>query len=478
MTRERAQNSAEAALLGDALRARAIGTRSPFLIHELDEKRRAVFASPNHERITGQPSTDLIGSDWIAFLHPDDADTVQAAFERAASNGSAHMLVRGRTRTNGWPWFDCFLVSFRGASDEPRTLAVSRDVTELRDHWERFRLIRETSLDLVSEMDREGIIRFASGSHENELGLRPAELVGSPLLELMHPDDTERIATALRLRQPGERMRGRFRVRDGKGSWRWIDCTATTYEAEGGLRILGVSRDVTESVALEQALRESQERAQLLVTRQEDEREAERARVAREIHDELGQGLTGLRLQLGARSEGAEGEAAKEAMLAQIDHLLEAVRRIGARMLPPSLEQFGLVAAIESQARSLADAAGWRLRTELDSRETGLDGRQQSAVFRVAQEALTNVARHAGASEVEVRLETLEGRLQLLVRDDGRGIPAECVTSPRSSGIGGMRARAASLGATLEIEGAHQEGTVVKLEMPNGDPPDVAENEP
>ena len=466
MTRDRAPSPAEAALEGEALRARAIGTSSPFLLTELDEQRRVLFVSPNYERITGMAPETLLQSDWTLFLHPNDAPLVEEAIARAARNSCAHALARGRRAGDGWLWYDCFFVSFRSASDEPRMLAVSRDVTEVRAHWERFRLIGETSLDLVSELTPDGVVLYASGSHENVLGFHPKQLVGSRVLDFLHPEDAERVAAAMQA-GPDERMRGRFRVRDGEGTWRWIDCTATVYDAEGERRILGVSREVSDSVALEQALRESQERTQLLVTQQEDEREAERARIAREIHDELGQGLTGLRLQLGARPERGEGNPSQtEAMLAQIDHLLEAVRRIGARMLPPSLEQFGLVAAIESQARSLADAAGWKLRTELASNETGLDTRQQSAVFRVAQEALTNVARHAGASEVTVRLEILEDRLELMVRDDGRGIPAECVQSPRSSGIGGMRARAAILGATLSIEGVAQEGTKVRLGMP------------
>ncbi len=464
MTRERALDTPEAALLGDALRARAIGESSPFLLCELDQKRRVLYLSPNYQEVTGFTPGPLIDTEWTSFLHPGDTDRGLDAFEQAARGRCVHLVVRVHRAAGAWRWFDCFLIPFRTGSDELRVLALSRDVTEAREHWERFRLIRDSSLDLVAEMDPRGIIRFASGSHEKVLGYAPEELVGAPLVDFVHGDDVERVREAFQDRGPDERLRGRFRVRDRSGSWRWIECTATTYQAENELRVLGVSREVSEGVALEQALRESQERALRLALRQEDEREAERARVAREIHDELGQGLTGLRLNLLAAPDAAG--AATPAMLDQIDQLLDSVRRIGARMLPPSLEQFGLVAGIESQARSLADAAGWRLRTELAAAEPGLDGEQQSAVFRVAQEALTNVARHAGASEVVVTLEISNDGLRLRVRDDGRGIPPECVQSPRSSGIGGMRARAAMLSASLRIEGTRHEGTVVELLVP------------
>lgn len=366
MTREDALRGVETGLWGDALRARAIGESTPYLIAEFDETGHILYLSPNHREIVGHPPECPLEFDWLRTVHPDDRGAMRAALEQSAAGDSLRVLFRARPAGGGWRWFECFLASVWNASGELRPLGIRR--------------------------------------HRN---------------------------------------------------------------TEGEHRILSVGRDVSEGIALEQALREEQRRAQHLATCQEDRLEVERARVAREIHDEFGQGLTGLRLQLSSGSEGSGSDRSqRDVMLAQIDQLIEAVRRIGGRMLPPSLEEFGLVAAIESQARSLADAAGWKLRTELTPSETGLDSRQEAAVFRVAQECLTNIARHADASEVEVRLEVVDDHLRLSVSDDGRGVSQERVRSPRSSGIGGMRARAAALGAALTIDGNPGSGTVVRLEVP------------
>jgi two-component system sensor histidine kinase UhpB len=193
--------------------------------------------------------------------------------------------------------------------------------------------------------------------------------------------------------------------------------------------------------------------------------EAERARIARELHDEVGQTLTGVMLQV-------EGLAAviPDELREQLDELRETardgteeVRRIARRLRPEALEDLGLQSALSALAARVGDQAHLDISRHLDSRLT-LSQQQELVVYRVAQEALTNVARHAGAEHVELRLDRDNGDAVLYVLDDGRGVRSADLAS--SNGIRGMRERAMLIGARLAIRPRAERGTEVKLTIP------------
>jgi two-component system, NarL family, sensor histidine kinase UhpB len=193
--------------------------------------------------------------------------------------------------------------------------------------------------------------------------------------------------------------------------------------------------------------------------------EAERGRIARELHDEVGQTLTGVMLQV-------EGLAAAipEELREQLDELRETarhgteeVRRIARRLRPEALEDLGLQSALSALATRVAEQAHVDISRHLDARLT-LSPQQELVVYRVAQEALTNVARHARAEHVELRLDRVEPHAVLTVRDDGGGVDPRDLSS--SHGIRGMRERAMLIGAQLAIGPGNGRGTEVKLTIP------------
>jgi two-component system sensor histidine kinase UhpB len=193
--------------------------------------------------------------------------------------------------------------------------------------------------------------------------------------------------------------------------------------------------------------------------------EDERSRIARELHDEVGQTLTGVMLQV-------EGLAAKipADLREQLDELRETarsgteeVRRIARQLRPEALEDLGLQSALAALSNAFGDQAGIAVARRLNS-SPPLSEDQELVVYRVAQEALTNVARHASATRVELRLEHERERAVLSVRDDGRGLAPG--TLPSSGGIRGMRERAMLIGAQLEIDSGHGRGTEIKLSIP------------
>jgi two-component system, NarL family, sensor histidine kinase UhpB len=196
--------------------------------------------------------------------------------------------------------------------------------------------------------------------------------------------------------------------------------------------------------------------------------EAERGRLARELHDELGQLLTGVVLQLEGlgTSLGSERRAGVVEIQDAVREGVETVREIAQGLRPPALDEFGLRASLVALVVGFGERSGLRVRQRIDADLPALDRDAELAVYRVAQEALTNVARHARAESVELALEGRGGTVVLSVHDDGCGIEAGDLHS--ATGVAGMRERALLVGGSLEISGSPSQGTDVRLRVPVG----------
>ncbi len=196
--------------------------------------------------------------------------------------------------------------------------------------------------------------------------------------------------------------------------------------------------------------------------------EAERLRIARGLHDEVGQVLTGVLLQLDSL-----GRVDEESRAAQIEETkqsvrqaLEEVRRIAGELRPEMLEHLGLVSALTELSRKFADQSGIRVERSFGDHLPPLSEEAEIAVYRVAQESLTNVARHAGASRVEIALQPGVDSVVLRVADDGRGLPETPSCSNGRNGLRGLRERALLVGGALAIKRSDAGGVEVRLEVP------------
>ncbi len=226
------------------------------------------------------------------------------------------------------------------------------------------------------------------------------------------------------------------------------------------------------------ALERSREQFRNLVAHQQAVREEERTRIAREIHDDFGQSLTLLKMDLAWLAkrwpmERPEMTERIESMSRLIDKALETLHTVSAELRPVILDDFGLAAAIEWQAEEFAHRTGIPCRADCEETETGLAKDLATAVFRIFQETLTNILRHAGASAVGVRLETRGGELILEVTDDGRGIREEEIHDPRSFGLIGIRERLYPWNGRVDFIGHPSKGTRVRVTipaLPKGDP--------
>ncbi len=217
------------------------------------------------------------------------------------------------------------------------------------------------------------------------------------------------------------------------------------------------------------------EQLEALSARVEKVREDERTSIAREIHDQLGQGLTALKTDLAwikrqvTKQEpvpGAEMNERITGMSELIDDTINQVRRISAELRPGVLDDLGLLAACEWQAQEFHRRTGIPCAVASNLGDTKLGRTLSTAVFRIFQEALTNVARHAEAQRVSVRLEREGDELELDVNDDGKGITEQAAKSPASLGLMGLRERAKRLGGEVTVVPRKPKGTRVRLSAP------------
>ena len=226
----------------------------------------------------------------------------------------------------------------------------------------------------------------------------------------------------------------------------------------------------------EAALRTQAGQLRALAARLQASREEERIRIAREIHDELGEALTAQKFGLNwiqQRLGELDGDGSKEQIFKKVDSLktladatVNRVRKLCTELRPPILDDLGLVAAIEWQAREFQARTNIRCEIVHAIQALGFNDQQATAAFRIFQEILTNVGRHSNASKVLVRLKIAKANLILQVKDNGRGINENKIASDRSLGILGMRERALLLGGQLAIHSAPARGTVVTVSIP------------
>lgn len=264
-----------------------------------------------------------------------------------------------------------------------------------------------------------------------------------------------------------------WKKKDGTSIWVLLNGRAVRDAGGAILYFEGFVQDITAAKRATEEVAQSRKRLRDLSRRLHDVREQERRRIAREIHDDLGQPLTALRMDLAwltARiPPDAEPLLAKTRVMEQVvDDTIDKVRDIATQLRPAVLDDLGLVPAIEGEADDWARRSGVRCELDLPADTLRLDDQRATAVFRVLQEALTNVARHARAACVRIRLRVALGEVVLEVSDDGRGITEPEIGGRRSLGLLGIRERVVAWGGEMGIRGVPNGGTTITVCLPLG----------
>ena len=324
---------------------------------------------------------------------------------------------------------------------------------------------------------------YISPQIESILGYSPKEWLADPGLwvKLLHPEDRDRVLAESQrdlLGSNGAVFRSEYRILTRKNDVLWLrdEATAVRNGLDEPEFLQGIMFDVTDQKRFEEQLKSSHERMRELAAHIEGVREEERTRIAREIHDELGQALTGIKIDLAWMNKKLQiHDRATQtdlllkritAMKDTIDTTVQVVRKISAELRPGILDGFGLPAAIEWQASEFQDRTGIQCQLSAIPEDLDLEERPSSAIFRIFQELLTNIVRHANASMVDISLRKRRGMLILEVQDNGRGISENEKFKANSFGLLGVRERVALLGGKSSIKGVQGQGTTVTIRIP------------
>jgi signal transduction histidine kinase len=268
-----------------------------------------------------------------------------------------------------------------------------------------------------------------------------------------------------------------MRLRRADGEYRWFLIRIVPLRNDQGnvVKWYGASTDIEDRKRAEKDLEDAHRKLKILSRRRVKVQEEERRHLARELHDEIGQALTGAKINLEATMKESDGAKSKriDETAAILEKLLGQVRQISLDLRPSTLDDLGLVPAL----RSLLDQQGRRasvaVRFSAKNVPENLDAEIQTTCFRIAQEAITNAVRHANATRIEVDLRCENGNLRLQVRDNGRGFDAESAQA-QTAGLGliGIKERAALVDARVKIISSPNNGTTIEVSLPLTFPPD------
>jgi two-component system, NarL family, sensor histidine kinase UhpB len=365
-----------------------------------------------------------------------------------------------------------------------RAFRIRRMAEEARRlSQQRFEAVALAATDAIWDLNLETkVIWWSDGMHK--LFGYPPDEVSNKLdwwVERLHPEDKDRVLESIRAvgAQGGRTWSGSYRFRRKNGSYAFVvDRGFILADAAGtAVRIVGGVSDVTEQRHAEHALQTSRRQLRALTARLQSIREEERTKVAREIHDELGQVLTALKInldwlerKLGVRDNDPSLNPLLDRVVesAEItDSAISSVQKIAAELRPRLLDTLGLPTALEHEAQRFQQRSGIACQITLPTTGLELAAEVATAVFRIFQEALTNVARHAHATEVRATLQSEADHVLLQIEDNGRGIRPETLSHSKSLGLLGMRERASVLGGELAVAPIQPNGTRVTLRLPH-----------
>ena len=459
-------------------------------VWDLDVAAGRVFCSQRYREILGHAPREatLERAEWLAEIHAEDRSDferkVDACLAGEHSTCSAEVRFDRGDGGSKWGLIRGTMVSADSQGRARRVAGTMTDVTEQRlaqqrlgESEARLNSIIGSAMDAIITVDGQQNVVLWNAAAEKIFHCPAREAVGRPLdrfipgrFRTAHSEHVGRFgATGVTMRQMGART-ALFGLR-ATGEEFPIDASISQVEVGGYRFYTVILRDITGRQKAAAALDKSHQELRELYTAMHEVREAERTRIARELHDELAQWLTALKMDvswIAARLpkdlDPLVDRAAK--IKGVVDTTVAAVRRIAADLRPVMLDDLGVVPAVESLLHGFSQRTGIVIGFNVDCDGMEFKEPLATAVYRMVQEALTNVARHAQASEVEAVIRLDGDRLVVRVCDNGRGIDAALPRKAKSYGLLGIRERAQTLGGTASIFSPAEGGTVVEIVIP------------
>ncbi|HSY16881.1 MAG TPA: PAS domain S-box protein [Candidatus Acidoferrales bacterium] len=369
-----------------------------------------------------------------------------------------------------------------------QAVIVNEDVTErvraeeaLKKAEDNHRFVLDATPAMIHTARPDGYLDYFNQRWTDYVGVPMEKLQGWGWMTVIHPEDIE--GEVSRWREcvaSGEPFRYEVRMRRADGKYRWVlHHKVAVRDGQGNIvKWCGSSMDIDDQKQAERLLRDSYAQLRALSARLQSVREEEAIRIAREIHDDLGQKLTGLKMDLRRAERKIEGLGNSPAVNSLLDTVVSAtelvdgttasIQEIAANLRPEMLDKLGLGAALRYESRRFQERTGVLCEVILPETEPELSTGVSTALFRIFQECLTNIARHAHATNVKAVLELDGGWVILSVQDNGRGITEAEMADPESLGLLGMKERAALLGGAAVFQRAPGGGTVARVRVPEG----------
>lgn len=483
------RNASELALHNVEARVGDIVDSAMDAIISVDESQRIVLYNPAAEKVfrwpraavMGQP-LDMLVPQRLRGAHRGNIEQFGRTGATSRRMGDPQVLYGLRADGEEFP-IEASISQHYEAGGK-RFTVILRDVTE-RERAERMlarsearlRGILDSAMDAIITVDENQHIVLFNAAAESVFGCPREEAIGAPLGSFIperyragHKQHVQGFSeTGMSPRRMGAQRVVTGLRRDGEEFP--IDASISQISENGAKFYTVILRDVTERVRAEEALRASREELRQLALASQSVREQEKSRIARELHDELAQTLTALKMDVNwIKDHVPAGDASVAQKLADIQSMLDgtvaATRRISSDLRPLMLDDLGLVPAAEWLAQKFTERTGIPCELAVGPPDLELEDVHATAVFRILQESLTNIARHAQASRVEVSIARDDGVVALTVRDDGRGFSPQQPRKPGSFGLLGVRERAYLLGGEVNIESGQGRGTSVEVRIP------------
>ena len=452
-------------------------------VHDLD----GIYTSVNRaaEKLIGYPRAEILGKNFADFFPAPQLQQVRESLCRKLSEKGETCYETEVLAKDGR--LVPIEVSSRLIYENGVAVGVqgmARDITErkraeeaLRESEERFsKAFYSNPTALSIALLEDGRLLEVNEAFLRVTGYERQELIGRTTLDVgLWADSDRKITMARVLREQGTVENFEVRFRRKSGEIREGLLSVELIELRGEHGVLGIIQDVTERKLAEEELRTTGEQLRALSASLRSAREEEGARIARELHDELGSVLTTLNwglddvdktLLAGDPRDLAALRRKIATMTTLVNATINTVRRISSELRPSVLDDLGLVEAIEWQARQFQAQTGIAYESDCSLETVNLNREQSTAIFRIFQEALTNILRHADATKFVVTIKAEAGEFVLMISDNGKGITESGMSGAQSLGLLGMRERAKLLNGHINIAGVEGQGTSVTVRVP------------
>ena len=449
------------------------------VIWVLDLSGQHVYFSPSVQRLTGYSLEETVADPTVTMTKAGircarQAIKAQMGLEKKGRRDGSRPMELELIRKDGCHvWTETTWSLLRDGDDRPvGIIGAVRDITERKRAEGLFRTLADNS-PVSIYIVQDGRFRFVNRHFLMETGSSAEDLVGEKPLRRMAPRERSRVEQHAAAMLSGQRSDPyEFRYVGRKGQSRWVMERVARIEYEGRPAVLGIFMDITERKSSEDALKRSESELRLLSQRMLQIQEDERARIARDLHDQLGQELVFLKMKAQSLTEqvgpaSVAYDSASE-LAALIDRVKATSHRIALSIRPDILDGLGLVKAVQWYAGEFEKRTSIACFVDVPLDDVEVSKNVSTAAYRILQEALTNVFKHANATEAHIVLEVRARMLTVRISDNGSGFDPDSLPEKASLGLIGMRERARLVGGSLKVTTRRAGGTRVVARLPLG----------